>query len=68
MREVHPWLGKVESSLSPILLPSHLTCYTQVEDEPPPLLVLLLLVAADLEEELGSLGGHEFGVAVGQAA
>ena len=22
MREVHPWLGKVESSLSPILFPS----------------------------------------------
>ena len=29
-------------------------------------MVFLLLVAADLEEELGSLGGHEFGVAVGQ--
>ena len=36
--------------------------------EPPPLRILLLLVAADLEEELGSLGGHEVGVAVGQVA
>ena len=44
-----------------------MTCNTQVEFEPPPLLVLLLLVTADLEEELGSLGGHEGGVAVGQA-
>ena len=68
MREVHPWLGKVESSLSPILLyPTYLTCNTQVEPEPPPLLVLLLLVAVDLEKELGSLGGHEVGVAVDQA-
>ena len=45
-----------------------MTCNTQAEDEPLPLLVLLLLVVADLEEELGSLGGHEFGVAVGQEA
>ena len=65
MREVHLWLGKEESSLRRSCCSLHLICTTQPEAEPPTLWVLFLLVAADLEEELGSLGGHEVWVAYG---
>ena len=52
----------------PVCCPLYLIYNTQVEVEPLPLRVLLLLVVTDLEEELGGLGGHEVGVAVGQPA